>query len=234
MLSSLLACLVSCTSNTYLHRIETYLNAHTPEMKGKYMAEEYHSFFMEKKGEGESKSQALQSFLEWDAPLHTDIHILNYTTNGNTINLNFYSGRTMQFSINSNKDLDGSGYRLTRFPSLNGHTIEGVYSQPNQRADVNGKVRMATLHKNGRFEDDGLLLIGNLIDPSLPYQVWQQKTTENATPGNGNYVIVDNSLLLSYDDGRKIQLMIYISLEEFNSPSPKLVVVAGESFTLVK
>ena len=158
----------------------------------------------------------------------------NYKTAGNSIILNFYSGRTMQFTVNSNKDLDGGGYRLTRFPSLNGHTIEGVYSQPNQRADVNGKVRMAALHKNGRFEDDGLLLIGNLIDPSLPYPVWQQKTIENATPGNGSYVIVDNSLLLSYDDGRRIQLMIYISLEEINNPSPKLVVVAGESFTRVK
>jgi len=32
--------------------------------KGKVMAEDYHSFFIERKGEGENKDQALQSFLE--------------------------------------------------------------------------------------------------------------------------------------------------------------------------
>lgn len=48
------------------------------------MAEEYRSFFMEKKGEGENKNAALKSFLEWDAPLYPDVRILNYTTKGNT------------------------------------------------------------------------------------------------------------------------------------------------------
>ena len=157
-----------------------------------------------------------------------------YTKSGNNISLNFYSGRKMQFTVNNNKDLDGDMYRLTCFPSLNGHTIEGFYTQPNQRADANGRVRRAALHKNGRFEDDGLLLIGNQIDQSLPYPVWLQKTTENATPGNGSYVIVDNSILLSYDDGRRIQLMIYISLEDINKTSPNLIVIAGESLILAK
>jgi hypothetical protein len=53
------------------------------------MAEDYRSFFMEKKGEGENKKQALQSFLNWDAPLHPDVHILNYTANGRTWKVEF-------------------------------------------------------------------------------------------------------------------------------------------------
>lgn len=53
------------------------------------MAEDYRSFFMEKKGEGEDKKQALQSFLNWDAPLHPDVDILNYEMDGDTWKVEF-------------------------------------------------------------------------------------------------------------------------------------------------
>jgi len=59
------------------------------ETKEKYMAEDYRSFFMEKKGEGQNKWQALQSFLNWDAPLHPDVHILNHKKSGNTWKVEF-------------------------------------------------------------------------------------------------------------------------------------------------
>lgn len=88
-LAFLLIGFISCTNKVFLHRIEIYMNAHTTETKGKYMAENYRSFFMEKKGEGENKEEALQSFLNWDAPLHPDVHILNYTANGNTWKVEF-------------------------------------------------------------------------------------------------------------------------------------------------
>jgi len=80
---------ISCTNKICLQRIESYLNAHTVETKGKYMADEYRSFFMERKGEGENKEQALHSFLNWDAPLHPDVHTLNYTRQGNTWKVEF-------------------------------------------------------------------------------------------------------------------------------------------------
>jgi hypothetical protein len=88
-LAFLMASLISCTSRAHLYRINTYLNAYTLETKEKYMAEDYRSFFIEKKGEGENKDQALQSFLEWDAPLHPDVHILNYTKSGATWKVKF-------------------------------------------------------------------------------------------------------------------------------------------------
>jgi len=84
-----LATLASCSNKTCLRRIDSYLNAHTVEAKGKYMSEDYRSFFIEKKGEGETREQALQSFLKWDAPLHPDITILSHTINGNTWKIEF-------------------------------------------------------------------------------------------------------------------------------------------------
>ena len=53
------------------------------------MSEDYHSFFLEKKGEGEDKKAALRSFLNWDAPLHPDVTILNYSADGNTWKIEF-------------------------------------------------------------------------------------------------------------------------------------------------
>jgi hypothetical protein len=81
--------LLSCTNRVYRHRIETYLNAHTREGKEEYMSEDYRSYFMEKKGVGKNKEQALQSFSEWDAPLHPDITILNHVGNRNTWKIEF-------------------------------------------------------------------------------------------------------------------------------------------------
>jgi hypothetical protein len=69
----------SCINKTYLNEIKSYLNAATITEKSKYMAEDYHSFFIRKNQNGKNKSQALQSFQNWDAPLHPDIKILSYS-----------------------------------------------------------------------------------------------------------------------------------------------------------
>ena len=69
----------SCMNKTYLNEIRTYLNASTITVKSKYMAENYHSFFISKNEHGKNKSEALQSFQNWDAPLHPDIKILSYS-----------------------------------------------------------------------------------------------------------------------------------------------------------
>ena len=80
---------LSCTNKVYLHRIRTYLNAHTIKTKSRYLSEDYHSFFVEKKGEGKDKKAALTSFLNWDAPLHPDLTILNYSVNGDEWRIEF-------------------------------------------------------------------------------------------------------------------------------------------------
>jgi len=159
-----------------------------------------------------------------------------YTKSGSNILLNFYSSRTMALTEESNMDLNAGQYKFIKFPQLNGHTIEGTYTKTDLIKELwpNGVQPRATLHKNGRFEDQGLLGMGESIDVSLPYQEWKQRTAELGMWGNGSYMIVDNSLLLSYDDGRRKQLLIYIHDEDSKKTTPNLIVVAGMSFTLVR
>jgi len=156
-----------------------------------------------------------------------------YTRSGGNIDLSFYSGRTMRLSVNG-EDLDNSLYRFVKFPQINGLMIEGSYVKADLIKDLwpNGIQPRATLHKNGRFEDQGLFGLGETVDPSLPFQEWKERTANLGKWGNGSYAIIDNSLLLSYDDGRRKQLLIYIYEEDANKTSPKLIVVGGMSFTL--
>ena len=73
-----IVCFASCTKRVYLKKIDSYLNASSVAVKSKYMSEDYQSFFMEKKGAGEGKEAALQSFQNWDGPLNPDVKILAY------------------------------------------------------------------------------------------------------------------------------------------------------------
>ena len=80
---------VSCTNKIYLRRIESYLNASTVDVKSKYMAKDYRSYFEEKKGNGKDKEAALRSFSDWDGAMHPDVEILSYSSNGNTWTVHF-------------------------------------------------------------------------------------------------------------------------------------------------
>lgn len=159
-----------------------------------------------------------------------------YTRSGGNILLNFYSSRTMALTEESNNDLNAGQYKFVKFPQLNGHTIEGTYTRADLIKELwpNGVQPRATLHQNGRFEDQGLLGMGESIDVSLPYQEWKQRTAELGMWGNGSYTIVDNSLLLNYDDGRRKQLLIYMHDADAKKTTPNLIVVAGMSFTLIR
>ena len=55
----------TCTNNKNLE-ITSYLNASDTAEKSRYMADNFHSFFMSKEGTGKNKTQALQSFQNWD------------------------------------------------------------------------------------------------------------------------------------------------------------------------
>ncbi|HEY2722090.1 MAG TPA: hypothetical protein VGI82_10220 [Chitinophagaceae bacterium] len=54
------------------------------------MSEDYHSFFIEKKGDGKNKEVSLNSFLDWDAPLHPDIIISTYSVHGDEWKVEFH------------------------------------------------------------------------------------------------------------------------------------------------
>jgi len=81
--------LSSCTSKSYLHRIKIYLNASTSHSKGRYLSDDFRSFFLERKGDGKNKAAALQSFLNWDGPLHPDVTLINYNADGNKWTVEF-------------------------------------------------------------------------------------------------------------------------------------------------
>ena len=119
----LLSSVSSCTQKIYLKRIETYFNASSAEMKAKYMADDYRSYFAEKKDEGEDKTSSLQSFLKWDAPLHPDVKILHYSVDKNkwTIELNEQNDFT--------KPIGFPGWNAKEVISLNkkGFIKEAIY-----------------------------------------------------------------------------------------------------------
>jgi hypothetical protein len=81
--------IVSCSQKIYLKKIKGYFNASTIDEKARFMADNYHSHFMEAKGKGEDKNAALQSFQNWDAPLHPQIDISSYTVNKNRWTIQF-------------------------------------------------------------------------------------------------------------------------------------------------
>src|SRR3954465_8393278 len=68
----------TCTNNVTLKKITSYLNTSDTAEKSKYMAEDFHSFFITKDGNGKNKQQTLQSFQCWDGPMHPEIKIISY------------------------------------------------------------------------------------------------------------------------------------------------------------
>ena len=138
--------------------------------KGKHMAEDYHSFFMEKKGEGESKHEALHSFLEWDAPLHPDVHILNYTTSGNTWKVEF--NEQNDFS----KLIGFPGWKVTEMIRFDSKKMidEMVYipddTNPNYKKWLQPAVDW--LQKNKPFELNEVYKDGKLIRTSETAKKW--------------------------------------------------------------
>ena len=91
-----------------------------------------------------------------------------------------------------------------------------------------------TCHKNGRFEDEGLVSLGVIVDVSLSPDEYSRQSANNRRPGNGTYRIIDSSLLLNYDDGRNMQMLIYIFDKDMKKSSPDLIGLGGISFSLVK
>ncbi len=71
-------------------------------------------------------------------------------------------------------------------------------------------------------------------DVSLPLDELNRRNRDNRMPGKGSYAIADSSLMLTYDDGRRRQLLIYLFGADADKASPGLIVVAGLSFSLVK
>ncbi len=134
------------------------------------MSEDYHSFFMEKKGQGENKTSTLGSFSNWDAPLHPDITILNYSINGN------------QWKVEFNEQNDFS--KLIGFPGWKGTEIisfnskkkicEMIYIPNDENPDYKKWLQPSVdwLQKNKPKELDEVYKHGRLVQTSETAKKW--------------------------------------------------------------
>jgi hypothetical protein len=167
---SALFILSSCSQKIYLHRIQTFFNASTIKEKSKYLADDYHSFFLEKKGPGETKTEDLASFLKWDAPLHPDISIIKYSVNKNvwTIDLNEQN----DFA----KLIDFPGWRATEIITFNSHKLiqETVYVPHDNNPDYKKWLQPAVewLQKNYPQEMKQTYVNGKLIQTNETAKKW--------------------------------------------------------------
>jgi hypothetical protein len=74
-------------NETRLANLRAFLNAPSAEARGKLMADDYHFYFNEKKGDGDSKEKSLASYDNWDGPLHPDIKIRDYRVEDDVWNI---------------------------------------------------------------------------------------------------------------------------------------------------
>ena len=173
--------LASCANKIYQQRIESYLNASTVEAKAKYMADDYRSYFAEKKGEGKDKQAALKSFSNWDGPMHPDVKVLNYSLNGNVWTVHF----------NEKNDFA----KLIGFPGWNGTyhftfnskklIVESIYIPDSTNLSYKPYLRPALdwLQKNMPVQLDEVYKDNKLIQTEESarkwiklLQVWKEKT----------------------------------------------------------
>jgi hypothetical protein len=68
-----------------------------------------------------------------------------------------------------------------------------------------------------RFTREGHFLAYGYVDPDL-------------LPGSGSYHVKDNTLTLSYDDGRRIQISFFVAADEDDSHQPKLIHLNTHAF----
>ena len=70
--------MMSCSKQVYMNRIRSYFNASAVPEKSRYMSNDFHSFFIEKNGNGMDKETYLKEFRNWDGPLHPDVTIISH------------------------------------------------------------------------------------------------------------------------------------------------------------
>ena len=95
-----------------------------------------------------------------------------------------------------------------QLPSVDGATFNGTYNM----SAVNGQIPSISFTSDGKFTDNGALqqLYHEYIDCLNPA----------VTPGSGQYVVKDYSIVFNYTDGRKIILAFLGAGYDKSNPSP--------------
>ena len=103
-----------------------------------------------------------------------------------------------------NGNYDSLGYEAAA--NSDGLTLGAAYHP--DRADPRARIAFAP---NGSFAENGALSAVNM----------------SASPGTGSYRIKDNTLTLSYGDGRVIKLSFFVSASEERSQQPSMIHLNG-------
>jgi hypothetical protein len=98
---------------------------------------------------------------------------------------------------------DGLDYQLTA--RSDGLKLNGNYHP--ERSEQPGSIRFTP---DGHFTENGVLKAVDYAGPDF-------------SPGTGSYHIKDNTLTLSYDDGRSIAVSFFVFADEDGSHQPKLI-----------
>jgi hypothetical protein len=138
----------------------------------------------------------------------------------------------MEFAVSQGGDLQSAseGYQLAKCPQLNGYLLEGRRTSSALSGPTGGSPGHSFRRREGSRTKD-FLYLGISEDLSLPLDELSRRNRENRLPGKGSYAIVDDTLLLNYDDGRRRQLLIYVFSDDARKDSPDLIVVAGMAFS---
>ncbi len=83
---------VAAKEESQLNNLKRFFNASTVKEREAVMADDYHFFFNEKKGDGGSKVSSLESFQNWDGPLHPDIQITEHSFNNGVSTVKILEG----------------------------------------------------------------------------------------------------------------------------------------------
>jgi hypothetical protein len=161
-----------------------------------------------------------------------------YTRRDNRITLNFPGNPDYKpeftFDEKGNLKSASNSYTMYRFSNLNGKRLEGKYSVEDNGLPWPGGKPTARFYRNGRFEDAGLLCMGEHVDSSMPLESAEKHLQENKVPGTGSYTIIDNSLVLHYDDGRVRQLLIYIYEKDLMKDDPERLMITHSPIFLIR
>ncbi|HMG67997.1 MAG TPA: hypothetical protein VK588_09930 [Chitinophagaceae bacterium] len=170
IISLLLISFLSCTNRIYLHRIKGYFNSDNIKSRGRWLSEDCHSYFIEKKGDGEDKVSALNSFLNWDAPLHPDLRILNYTVKGNICTIEF--NEQNDFS----KLIQYPGWKGTEIIRFNSKKLidQVIYIPANDNPDYKTWLKPAVDWLQNKYPDEIIEIYkgGKLIKNPVTARKW--------------------------------------------------------------
>jgi hypothetical protein len=135
-----------------------------------------------------------------------------YQLNGNRISITWGDNSVTSGARNGAKLQIGDGaFAYEPTAHSDGLTLGGVYSPDG----ADGRVNLA-FTQDGRFADGGSLSAVDIPSP----------------PGSGSYRIHDNTLTLSYSDGRIVKVSFFISGDEEGNHRPSTIHVNGHALVI--